>query len=74
MEPTEGSETSVISNQTPGKHPKENTLHVKHGESLKSKIFAFRNFAKKPKGSFLFQKGTVQAFPMQQAVVIKQKL
>jgi hypothetical protein len=38
MELTEGSETSAISNQTPGKHPKENILHVKHGESLKSRI------------------------------------
>jgi hypothetical protein len=24
--------------QTPGKHTKENILHVKHGESLKSRI------------------------------------
>jgi hypothetical protein len=28
MEPIEGSETSAISNQTPGKHPKENILLV----------------------------------------------
>jgi hypothetical protein len=39
MEQIEGSETSAISNQTPGKHPKENMLHTKHGESLKSRIF-----------------------------------
>jgi hypothetical protein len=39
MELIEGSETSAISNQTPGKHPKENILHVKHGESLKSRKF-----------------------------------
>jgi hypothetical protein len=32
------SETSAISTQTPGKYPKENTLHIKHGESLKSRI------------------------------------
>jgi hypothetical protein len=38
MELIEDSETSAISNQTPGKHPKENILHVKHGESLKSRI------------------------------------
>jgi hypothetical protein len=38
MELIEGSETSAISNQTPGKHPKENLLHLKHGESLKSRI------------------------------------
>jgi hypothetical protein len=38
MELTEGPETSAISNQTPGKHPKENILHVKHGESLKSRV------------------------------------
>jgi hypothetical protein len=37
MELIEVSETSAISNQTPGKHPKENILHVKHGESLKSR-------------------------------------
>jgi hypothetical protein len=30
-------ETSAIRNQTPGKHPKENILHVKHGESLKTR-------------------------------------
>jgi hypothetical protein len=28
MEPIEGSETSAISNQTPGKHPKENIFLV----------------------------------------------
>jgi hypothetical protein len=28
MEPIECSETSAISTQTPGKHPKENLLHV----------------------------------------------
>jgi hypothetical protein len=38
MEPTEGSETSAISTQTPGKHSKENILHIKHGETLKSRI------------------------------------
>jgi hypothetical protein len=37
MKLIEGSETSAISNQTPGKHPKENILRVKHGESLKSR-------------------------------------
>jgi len=38
MEPIEGSETSAISTQTQEKYPKENTLHIKHGESLKSRI------------------------------------
>jgi hypothetical protein len=38
MEPIEFSETSAISIQTPGKHPKENILRVKHDESLKSRI------------------------------------
>jgi hypothetical protein len=38
MELIEVSETSAISNQMPWKHPKENLLHVKHGESLKSRI------------------------------------
>jgi hypothetical protein len=28
MEPIGGSETSAISTQTPGKHPKENILHI----------------------------------------------
>jgi hypothetical protein len=41
MEPIDGSETSAISNQTPGKHPKENLLHVKQGESLKLRKFQF---------------------------------
>jgi hypothetical protein len=36
MEPIDGSETSAISNETPGKHPKETILNVKHGEGLKS--------------------------------------
>jgi hypothetical protein len=31
MEPIEGSETSAISTQTPGKHPKENILHKGYG-------------------------------------------
>jgi hypothetical protein len=39
MELIEGSETLVISNQTPGKHPKENILHVKQGESLNSRNY-----------------------------------
>jgi len=38
MEPTEGSETSAIINQTPGNYPKENLLYSVHGESLKSRI------------------------------------
>jgi len=37
MEPTEGSETSAIINQTPGNYPKENLLYSVHGESLKSR-------------------------------------
>jgi hypothetical protein len=28
MEPIDGSETSAISNQTPGKHPKESILQI----------------------------------------------
>jgi hypothetical protein len=38
MESKEGSETSAISTRTPGKHPKRNILHIKHGKSLKSRI------------------------------------
>jgi hypothetical protein len=41
MKPIEGFETSAISNQTPRKHQKETILHVKHGESLKSRILIF---------------------------------
>ena len=37
MEPIEGSETSAIRTKTPGNYPKENILHIEHGESLKSK-------------------------------------
>jgi len=36
MEPTEGSETSAIINQTPGNYPEENLLYLVHGGSLKS--------------------------------------
>jgi len=38
MEPIECSETSAFSTQMPGRHPNENALHIKHGESLKSRI------------------------------------
>jgi hypothetical protein len=37
MEPIQCSETSAISTQKPGKYPKENIFHLKHGESLKSR-------------------------------------
>jgi hypothetical protein len=46
MEPIECSKTSAISTQTLGKHPKENILHLKHDESLKSRklyLFAVTN-------------------------------
>jgi hypothetical protein len=38
MEQIECSETSANINQTPGKHLKDSTLNVKHGESLKSRM------------------------------------
>jgi len=38
MELIEGSETSAIITQKPGNYPKENILHIEHGESLKSRI------------------------------------
>jgi len=42
MVPIEGSETSTFRTQTPGIYPKENILHNKHGESLKSrKVLTF---------------------------------
>jgi len=44
MELIEGSETSAIRTQTPGNYPKENILHIEHGESLKSRmcIYSFQ--------------------------------
>jgi len=39
MELIEGSETSAIRTQTPENYPKENTLHIEHGESLKSRNY-----------------------------------
>jgi hypothetical protein len=41
METIQCSETSAISTQTPGNHPKENLLHLTRGESLKSNFFIF---------------------------------
>ena len=41
MEQIEGSETSAIRTQKPGNYPKENTLHIEHGESLKSNVVFF---------------------------------
>jgi len=41
MEQIEGSETSAIRTQTPGNYPKENILHIEHGESLKSRTISF---------------------------------
>ena len=41
MEPIETSETSATRTQTPGNYPKENTIHLKYGESLKSRILRF---------------------------------
>jgi len=38
MEQTVGSETSEIRTQTPGNYPKRNTLHLEHGESLKTRM------------------------------------
>jgi len=38
MDPTEGSKTSAIINQTPGNYPKEYLLYSVHGESLKWRI------------------------------------
>jgi hypothetical protein len=50
MESIQCSETSAVSTQTPGKHPKENIFHLPHGESLKSRkwfMFIF-NYALQP--------------------------
>jgi len=41
MEPIESSETSAIRNQTPGNYPKESIIHIKHGESLKSRNYLY---------------------------------
>jgi hypothetical protein len=40
MDLTEGSETSANINQTPGNHPKFDTVNTEHGESLKSRLLA----------------------------------
>jgi hypothetical protein len=37
MEQTECSETSADKIQTPGNYPEENTQHLEHGDSLKSR-------------------------------------
>jgi hypothetical protein len=39
MEPIQCSETSTVSTETPGKHPKEIMFHLTHGESLQSRKF-----------------------------------
>ena len=41
MEPIEGSETSALRTKTPWNCPKEDTLHIEHGESLKSSTSTF---------------------------------
>jgi len=41
MELIEGSKTSAYINQTPGNYPKGNLLYSVHGESLKSRMYAF---------------------------------
>jgi len=42
MEQTVSSETSAIRNQTPGNYTKRNTLHLEHGESLKTRSYEVR--------------------------------
>jgi len=44
MEPIKCSETSAFSAQTPGRYPKEKALHMKHGESLKSRTCKHTQF------------------------------
>jgi hypothetical protein len=39
MEQTECSETFAFKLQTPGNNPEESIRHLKHGESLKSRIY-----------------------------------
>ena len=41
MELIESSETSPIRTKTPGNYPKENILHIEHGESLKSRMIFY---------------------------------
>jgi hypothetical protein len=41
MDMTEGSETSVNHNLTPGKYPKEHIQYSEQGESLKSKMIVY---------------------------------
>jgi len=44
MEPTVSSETSATGTQTPGNYSKRNTLHLEHGESLKTRKYTDTNF------------------------------
>ena len=70
MEQIECSETSAYINQTPGNHPKENTQHSDHGESLKSRILhlygeeTVRNFRLFKKHHFTpaYEDGTDRVF------------
>jgi hypothetical protein len=43
MDLTDGSETSVNINQTPGKHPEFYTVITEHGEKLKSTLTVIQN-------------------------------
>jgi hypothetical protein len=43
MELIESSETSAISNQTPGKHPKENTLQIVFSTKFRTIHFTAKN-------------------------------
>jgi hypothetical protein len=41
MQLTEGAETSENHNLTPGNYPKQHIQYLKHGESLKSRMYLF---------------------------------
>jgi hypothetical protein len=61
IETIQASETSAMSTQTPGKHPKENILHIKHGESLKSRKMLLLTASVPRKGSQIW---VIQAVPL----------
>jgi len=65
MEPIRSSETSATKNQTPGNHPKKNSLQLIHGENLKTRNpLTSEYFTKMRKNLQLSSVFTVQAKPL----------
>ena len=58
-EPTVSSETSANRTHTPGNYPKRNKLHLEHGESLKTRLFASCIVHYDPEGHCYMERGGV---------------